>query len=265
MNYIIVEDELNHAAMLQILMEKTFPQYRLAAIATTIETAKENIRLHQPTFILLDVNLGNQNGFDLLEEIEEVQTGVIVVTAEPKYIHDALKARAHEFLVKPISSSKLREAVTHTLRIIERENTIPKVKLQTPEIYSKVNMPMVVKNKILLPEESKTWLVEIDEIIYVKAVRNQSSFHLTQKEKLKLRLPNSFTIVSYTLGKIEELLSAHQFLRIHDSYLINLNKVVALGRSFSSAYLLECSDNFNITKNKEHFFTAMKEKGIAIK
>lgn len=265
MNYLVVEDQPNHAELLIMLMLKNFPHFQHLATANTLDQAKDFIQKKRPDFIFLDVNLGNENGFDLLEEISHVQTGVIVVTAEPNYIHDALKARAHEFLVKPVSSTNLKAAVEHTLHILHRENSIPTVATQASEIYSKVSMPTVVKNKIILPETTKSWLVEIEEIIFVKAAGNQSEIYLTNKEKMKLNLTAQSFIISSTLKRFEELLPAHSFLRIHDSYLINLNKVVAIGRSYSSVVMLEYNANISVTKNKEQFVQAIKHSGVSLK
>lgn len=90
--------------------------------AGKLDEAKQILRENKPDVVFLDIQLRGGTGFDLLPEIESVAARVIFVTAHDRYVRLALDSGAIDCLLKPVSSSRLEDALTHLKHYIKVAN-----------------------------------------------------------------------------------------------------------------------------------------------
>ncbi|AOW20645.1 LytR/AlgR family response regulator transcription factor [Urechidicola croceus] len=208
LNTIIVEDEKVSREILKNYLAKYCPNVYVVGEAENIEEALVLIRNNKLDLIFLDVEMPYGNGFDLLEKLGDVDFETVFVTAYDHYAIEALNNHASYYLLKPISIDELIKAVDYVTQIKNKECELQNAVLK-PKITS-------VDGKITIPTQEGFEVIEISNILYCKADDNYTQLFLANGYK---------KLVSKTLKYFEGILAENGFVRIHKSYLVNINYV----------------------------------------
>jgi len=235
---IIVEDEKTSRDILKNYLLKYCPNVLLVGEAENIEEALLLIRTNDLDLVFLDVEMPYGNAFDLLDKVGDRQFETVFVTAYNQYALDALNAHASYYLLKPIAIDQLIEAVDYVLEIKEKENSL----LQT--ILKPVNTQ--VAGKITIPQQNGFEVLETKDILYCQADDNYTHIYLKDKKKL----------VSKTLKYFEEILTSKGFARVHKSYLVNVNAVVAYKKGKGGSVVLENGKQIMVSPSRKKEFLA---------
>ena len=206
---IVVDDEANSRAILKNYLNKYCPTVNVLGEAANVQETLTLLESNNPDILFLDVEMPYGNAFDLLEQVPDRAFETVFVTAYDHYAVDALNAQATYYLLKPIAIDNLIKAVAHVSHIKEREK----------ELQDKVLKPKIstsVEGKITIPQQDGFEVLKISEILYCQADDNYTKIFLNQGQKL----------VSKTLKYFEDSLKDQGFVRIHKSYLVNVNSVV---------------------------------------
>lgn len=228
---IIVDDEpLARLEMVRLL--GSYPQITIVDEAYSVQSAKKLIELLQPDLLFLDINLGTQSGFDLLE-ITERNFQTIFITAYDKYAIRAFEINALDYLLKPVHPERLKESIA---RLGNPFKTELKIKLEPFD-------------KILINNQNCSRFVTISSINYIEA----------KGDYTKIYTHNSGTgIVHQTIKKWMELLPGNMFLQIHRSYIVNINDIMEIKKSNSSYEVKLSTQNKQIPLSRT-FFKKVKE------
>src|SRR5688500_3498248 len=111
MRAIIVDDEINNIHNLQLLLQLHCPSVQVIAMATSADEAERLILSKKPDLVLLDIQMPERNGFDLLRSLPDPRFEIIFVTGFDKYGIQAVRFSAIDYLLKPIIVSDLVEAI----------------------------------------------------------------------------------------------------------------------------------------------------------
>ncbi|MFC4267538.1 LytR/AlgR family response regulator transcription factor [Polaribacter marinivivus] len=204
---IIVEDEQISRDILRNYLGKYCPNVNLIGEASTIDDAYKLIKNNELDLVFLDVEMPFGNAFDLLEKVENRTFETVFVTAYDHYAIEALNNDASYYLLKPISIDELIKAVNIVSEIKEKENQL-QYQILTPQTNT-------VKGKITIPQQDGFEVLDVNDIVFCKADDNYTEIHLASSKKL----------VSKTLKYFQEVLQEHAFVRIHKSYLVNINAI----------------------------------------
>ncbi|MCL4857397.1 MAG: response regulator, partial [Flavobacteriales bacterium] len=109
---IIIDDEQNARSNLRMLLEEYCPEVTVVAEAQSANEAREMIEIHHPQLLFLDINMPNEDGFELLDSLPEKDFSVIFITAHNQFALKALKSGALDYIEKPIDIDELIEAVS---------------------------------------------------------------------------------------------------------------------------------------------------------
>jgi len=206
---IIVEDNLTNQEHLSHLIREYCLDVEIIGMASTVEEAIQKIRDHLPELIFLDVELPDGSGFDILNYFKPVSFKVIFFTGHLKYAYQAIKFHAVDFLFKPVQINDLIEAV----KIASGKQLDEEYRVKLESAKQQFENP----SRLILHEVSGFTVVESDEIIKLEANRGYTDLYLTGNRKLTY---------CRILKDFEGLLEAHKnFIRVHKSFLINLNHV----------------------------------------
>ncbi len=209
---IIIDDEPNNIENLQLLLNQYCPEINIVATAIDADHGIEAIRTYQPDLIFLDIQMPGKSGFELLKAFTSINFEIIFITAYDQYGIQAIKFSALDYLLKPININELKLAVEKA-----RQKVIAKQK-----DYNIVNLLEYIKSgnkeipKIALPTLQEIMYVRVDNIIRCEASNNYTLFYLQNGEKV---------LVCKTLKEFAELLTPHNFIRTHQSHLVNLHFV----------------------------------------
>lgn len=210
---IIVEDEPISRQILAGYLERYCPDVTLVAEADEVQSGVAAIRKHQPDILFLDVEMPKGNGFDLLEQIGEINFETIFVTAYSNYAIKALNYSAAYYILKPVSIEDLVAAV-EKIRQKKQKN---QHSIHTKVLLENIHTGSLQNYKIVLPLQDGFDVVSIKDIVHCRANDNFTDFFFLDKQK---------KMICRTLKFYEELLSESGFMRVHKSHLINLDHIV---------------------------------------
>lgn len=208
-NAVIIEDEHFARQALKQDIQNHFPEIEIRGMASGVVSGAKLIRKYQPDLIFLDIELEDGIAFDLIEIMDSLEAGIIFTTGSEEYAIKAFRIAAIDYLIKPIQIDQLKEAIEkfHKFRKFEK----PRIDLLRSHIQEAGKT-----KKIALNTQEKISIVENDKIIFCTSNGNYTQFHLEDGSKI---------LVARTLKEFEFLLGERDFLRPHQSHLVNINHI----------------------------------------
>lgn len=209
---IIVDDEEAGVESLELLLKRYCKQVQVIAKANSVKEAEEMINAAPPDIIFLDIAMPFANGFELLKKIKHKNFSVVFTTAYNEYALKAIKHNALDYLLKPIDSDELVEAVK---KCEEKKNS------GSPDMQKIENLVAALTQsnkaqKLPVPTLEEIMYIDIDDILRMEADSNYTHIFLTDKQKLTS---------SKTLKEYEQMLAGQKFFRVHKTHIINLGYV----------------------------------------
>jgi two-component system LytT family response regulator len=211
---VIIDDELNGREVLNQTISKFCLNVEVLAMGSSVEEGKEIIAKFKPDMLFLDIEMPHGNGFELLSSINEIDFEVVFTTAYNNYALKAIKFSALDYLLKPINTIELQQAISKVeLRINDRGN-ISKKQL---EVFSEnLKLSNAQYQQVVIKTLERFEIVELKTIIRCQGDRNYTNIFFTN---------NRVLMVTKTLKEFEIILSDHGFFRAHQSHLINISHV----------------------------------------
>jgi two-component system LytT family response regulator len=164
----------------------------------------------KPDLVFLDVQMPKLDGFEVLELIDPPPS-VIFVTAYDQYAMRAFEANAVDYLLKPFRLDRFKKALD---RARERVQTRP----APVELAAAARPPGQAVERIVVRDGSKVHIIPIAKLDYVEAQDDYAALHSEQKSYLKQQ----------TIASLEALLDPQRFVRIHRSYIVNLERIARI-------------------------------------
>lgn len=208
MTVYVLEDEINILRHMITLVE-SIPFLQIVGYSSTVEKAQSEICETDPELILADIELKDGTSFDVLKG-RDLKAHVIFITAHRQYAIDALNLGAFAYLLKPIDEKALYTTVERCfLRAEGYRFTRQQLELSAG-YFSDRSHP----RRLALKNVTHTQIIAIDDIVYCHSDRGYTTFFVKGEKPI---------MVSKVIRDYEPLLPGAQFLRCHQSYLINLN------------------------------------------
>lgn len=211
---LIIDDEFQSRNFLNKMLEQYFPEISVVGQASTVEEGLQGIKEYNPNIVFLDIKMKGETGFDLLNRLPVINFALIFTTAFNQYAIKAFRFNAIDYLLKPIVTDELIEAVNKV-----KQRAVPAQsasKEQVEQLYQDIKNPKKIHDKIAIPTGEGFIVIPVNEIVYCHASSNYTEFYLTDKKCI---------LSSYTLKQYDEILTSQSFFRTHRSYLINLAHV----------------------------------------
>lgn len=214
---IVIDDERLSREVICNYLREYCSEVEVVSTASSVKTAFKAIKRFSPDFIFLDIEMADGKGFDLLTMFDNINFKVIFVTAYSEYAVKAFRFSAIDYLLKPVKVDELISAV----------EKIKSVNEQAPEnrafaaLLKNLNDVSDAPKTLVIPHLKGFDVLKIPEIIMCQADGYCTYFYLTGNRK---------AVSSKNLKHFSELLEDHSFIRIHHSYLINVNHVNSYNR-----------------------------------
>ncbi|OMP31390.1 LytTR family DNA-binding domain-containing protein [Mangrovimonas sp. DI 80] len=231
---IIVEDEETSREILKNYLKKYCPNVEVLGEAVNVEEALVLIRNQALDLVFLDVEMPYGNAFDLLDRVGDINFETVFVTAYNHYAIDALNAHASYYLMKPVSIDELIKAVDYVTEVKTKENA-----LQDQVLVPKTNG---VNGKITIPQQDGFEVLNTANILYCKADDNYTEIYLDNNRK---------KLVSKTLKYFEDALIGSSFVRVHKSYLVNINEVTKYVKGKGGSVVLSNGKEIMVSASKK--------------
>jgi two-component system, LytTR family, response regulator len=213
---VIADDEPLARERLRTLLAAEPDVTLVAECGDGVDTA-EALARHRPDLLFLDVQMPELDGFRMLESLPADSVPLIVfVTAYPQYAVRAFEAAAADYLLKPFD----RERFARTMqRVRERLRAGPQLRAELATLLDQLReRPAASRGHIPVRSGQRTVLVRIEDIDWIESSGNYVTLHVGDQEHL----------LRETLSELESQLSPRQFVRVHRTAIVNLDRVQSL-------------------------------------
>jgi two-component system LytT family response regulator len=206
MNAVLIDDDELNNELLQNLLHKYCPAVNVVGIADSVELALEVILNTRPDVLFVDIELHDLTVKDLLNTLDVDNMQVVIISAYDKYALEMHKYQLTDYLLKPLLITDLVSAVNKVQKNIDKLKQI------------EISIAMQNQNRyIALPEKKGEMnIIQIDQIMRLEAKGNYTTI-LTFDDKM--------ITSTKTLGDYEDLLPRQQFVRAHNSHIVNIRYV----------------------------------------
>ncbi len=205
---VVIDDEPKARETIINILQLSPTKLKIIGQADDVKSGFDVINTQKPDLVLLDINLPDGTGFDLLKKFEKINFKVVFITAHEEYAVIAFKFSALNYILKPVASGELLQSVEKASESIHKEET----ELKLSAFLS--NLDKI--RKIVLKTAKSIHIVNVKDIIHCEADGNYTNFYLDNGEKL---------MVSKTLKDYSEMLEQAGFFRTHQSHLVNLDHI----------------------------------------
>jgi len=236
---ILIDDEPECLKSLAHDLNTHCPGVQIAAQCKSGKEGIKAINTEHPDVVFLDIDMPYINGFDLLEMVPNVDFEVIFTTAYDKYALQAFRISAVDYLLKPIDTSALTEAVNKVRILRERGNTPKQINFLIQQIKDLESNNV---KKIALPTFDGLEFINLDEILYCQSDGAYSNVFFTDGSKL---------YISKTLRYLEDALCNFHFFRVHNSYIVNLNHVKKYTKTDGGLLILSNGEKVRVSRSKK--------------
>jgi len=234
---IIIDDEMHCRKTLGMLLKEYCPDVQVTEQCSEAESGLASIRRLKPDLVFLDIEIPNMNGFEMLEKLPEINFEIIFTTSYDQYAIKAIRFSALDYLLKPVDREELQRAVQ---KVSQRLNhPLPQ---QMEILLQKLHQPVSPVQKIALPTMEGLQMVAVNSVISCESDSNYTTFLLKNKQKL---------LVSRPLKEIEEMLEEYSFLRVHNSYLVNLNEIDKYIKGEGGYLMMTDGSTIDVSRSKK--------------
>ena len=204
---IIVDDEAKTAKALGLLLKEHCPEVLLMHTANTAADAIHKIKDLAPDLVFLDIQMPFNDGFSILDKIGEIKFEIIFTTAHSDYAVKAFKKNAIDYILKPVRSEELINAVNKCGEKLKQATDLHKLQNQLNFFKQALTI-----NKIPIHSRNEVLLIDREDIIRFEADGNYTIIHLLSGKKI--------TSTKF-LSDYEKSVPEDVFIRIHKKNLIN--------------------------------------------
>jgi two-component system LytT family response regulator len=216
MRVIIVDDEELARRLLREYLEADGRVEVAAECGNGFEAVKA-IAEHQPDLVFLDVQMPKLDGFEVLELIDP-GVAVIFVTAYDEYAMRAFEARAVDYLLKPFGEDRLWKALDRGRERLAESARSHAFPASRAELAAAARPPDQRLERVVVRDGSKVHIVPVDKLDYIEAQDDYICLHSEKKKYLKQQ----------TISVLESQLDPRNFVRIHRSYLVRLDRIARI-------------------------------------
>jgi two-component system, LytTR family, response regulator len=245
---ILIDDEIDSIRILQRLLQKYCPQVSVIGTADGVETGARVIREHRPDLVFLDIEMTRGNAFDLLNRLQPVNFHVIFVTAFDNHAIRAIRYSAVDYLLKPVNIGELCAAVEKLSGKLAEKHVLDRVST----LLDHLGGGRLDVQKLAIPTVSGYLFVNFGDIRRLEAKGAYTTFYLTNGEQV---------IATGVIKEYEDLLPEVMFYRIHNSHIINLNKIKKYHRGRGGYVTMEDGTLLEVaSRRREDFVQKLVKK-----
>lgn len=235
MKTLIVDDERLARIELRRLLQD-FPKIEIVGEAANADEALELIEELEPDLLFLDIQMPGKNGFELLSALKGSAPDVIFTTAFDEYAIKAFEFNALDYLLKPIDTERLKEAISRV------EDNQPASQEEEKSDSTKVDKPLSQNDQVFVKDGDRCWFVKLSKVRLFESMGNYVRLYFDDQKPLVLK----------SLNSLEERLDPQTFFRANRKHIINLAWIEKIEPWFSGGLLvtLQGGDKIEISRRQ---------------
>ncbi|HMH33980.1 MAG TPA: LytTR family DNA-binding domain-containing protein [Puia sp.] len=235
---ILIDDEVHCLDTLNMLISDYCPEVQVMEQCISAKKGLAAIDKFKPALVFLDIEMPSMNGFEMLEQFEQIPFAIIFTTSYDQYAIKAIRFSALDYLLKPIDPKELVMAVHK----VQSQKHLPSTE-QFNMLRSHLQLADTSFSRIAMPTAEGFELIPADQVIRCEADDNYTHMYLKNKTKI---------IACRTLKDIEEQLQDFTFfIRVHHSYIVNLNEVTKYVRGEGGYLVMSDGTTVNVSRSRK--------------
>ncbi len=229
---ILIDDEPLAREIVRYYLSE-FTEFEIVAECSDGFEGLKAITQHKPDLVFLDVQMPKISGFEMLELVDE-KPAIIFTTAFDEYALKAFEVNAIDYLLKPIEKSRFGEALKKiTAKINDAKHDLESFTEHTPLLHLQ-NSRIVVKTNGVIK------IIPSNEIHYLEA----------DDDQVKISTVDGSYFKNKTMAYFEQTLDPDKFIRIHRSYIINLDQITKIELKEKDSYMVLLKTNIWLPVSK---------------
>jgi two-component system, LytTR family, response regulator len=243
---VIIDDETHCRKSLAMLLKEYCPDVQVVDQCNDAFSGMRAISDLQPVLVFLDIEMPRMSGFEMLEQIPEINFAVVFTTSYDQYAIKAFRFYALDYLLKPIDPKELISAIQK----VKHQQQLP-TSDQFQMLLEKISNREEVFPKIPVPTSDGFELIPVEQILFCEAQDNFTYFICKNKKKI---------IACRMLKEVEEQLNDFSyFVRVHHSFIINIKEVKKYVRGEGGYVIMSDDSSVNVSRSrKEHLLQWFK-------
>lgn len=240
MKVCIIDDEKENRDILHFIISNFHKDITNIDEAANSTDALKIINEQKPDLVFLDIEMPDGNGFHLVSKLSKHKPEIIFCTAYNQFALRAIECSALAYILKPVTKEIIAEAIQKAKVRIDDKYKLLQYQILSEQLDS-ANRPTT---RFLISNSEGMHIIQFTELICCEAQSNYTCIYMSETKKI---------MVSKTLKDIETILeSQFNFIRIHQSYLININKIEKIIKTESHISVLMTNDmELPVSRNKK--------------
>lgn len=248
---LIIEDDAVSREVLQGLLEKV-PDIELIGVCSGGREGVQAINRLGPDLVFLDVQMPEMDGFMVLAEVEPSKMPIVVfVTANEEYAVKAFEVHALDYLVKPCTEIRLKEALDHVRRQISLHDG-GAIQQKVSALLNDLKVEQRLPDRLAVKSLGRIIFVPFADIDWIEAADNYVNIHVG---------PDSHMLRD-TMNALESRLPAERFIRISRSTIVNIERIKELQPMFHGEYVVLLHNGTNLTLSR-NYREKLRQLGIS--
>lgn len=240
-NIALIDDEPSARTVARELLTENFPEVRIVGEAGGIKEGHKLIETTKPDLVLLDIDMPDGTGFDLLGQWKEPPFKVIFITAFDQFAVKAFQFAAFDYLLKPFDPLALLHDIQ---KLLQAGSTPP---YPAPQQLDALFTTVASKkpDRLLIPHQNGFHVIPLEELLCVQSEGSYSYLYSKNQSKI---------LSSRPIAQYEEMLPAGVFQRVHQSYILNLLEVRAFSQGDDMEISLSNGQKVPVSRRKKQEF-----------
>jgi len=231
---ILVDDERECLEKIEQLL-LTDEQIEISSTCSREKDAIQDINCYLPDLVLMDIDIPDLDGFEMMQEIpgNGHTPAFIFITSQPDHAAEAFNLGAVDYLVKPFDEDRLLRAINKAKKFINGHNTNGDRLNKDKKVYLK---------KILVKDSERLIFIPTREVDWFESSGNYIKVVMGEKNHL----------IRTTLKKLEAKLDPRDFIRIHNSTILNVNRIKEIERWFTGDYNIKLQNGRQLRMSRTY-------------
>lgn len=238
---IIIDDSLQARKLLRLMLNEIAPDIKVVAEAEDADSGKTLINIHKPHVIFLDIEMPGRSGVQLAEDLfkGKFPLQIVFTTAYNEYAVEAFRLSAVDYLLKPIHENHLSEAVEKVRKNLNQQDDWSRLEGFLTNMHSEQ------AKVIAVPVFNGYQNIDLERLSYIEADGSYTHIYIDGVKELT---------ISKNLKYFEAILESNQnFLRVHRSYLINMNHVIRVERRGRGTLVMSNGSEIDIARDRRDY------------
>ena len=239
---VIVEDEKNAFDLLKTILTGYCPEIHIVGNASNLKEGLTLINEQKPELVFLDIQLGSETGFELLDKLETKEFKLVITSAYDHYALEGFKYHAIDYILKPYSPSVVKEAVDRVKQLTTDQHLYKKLSaLISPKPQQSE------QERITISTNDGLHVIEMKDIVRLEAQQSYSEIILADSKNI---------LVSKSLSELQNQLPCHKFYRVHNGHLVNMACVKQISNQDGGYLIMTDGSHVPLARRRKQDFLA---------